>query len=176
MVDPSPNEDELTTVLRSLKGVFDGEEVVDELSHALQCGDLARRAGASPKLITAALFHDVARSPFFSQGDHPTPHETIGARWLRPRFGEYVAWVAGAHVAAKLHLLATEVDYAAQLSPESARSASHQRATSWSRLLDHPWWDDAIELRRWDDAAKDPDAELPDPDELLSIAKGIRLA
>jgi len=165
--------DELEEVLMSLDGVFDDDEPVDELSHALQCAGHAQRAGAAPALIAASLFHDVARSPLVS-GDFPDlPHEVTAAEWLRPRLGEQVAWLAGAHVAAKVYLLAIEPGYAQRLSGASMRSAELQRASSIPS--DHPWWPDALRLRRWDDAAKLPNARTPEPSELLGIVRALRI-
>ena len=48
------------------------------------------------------------------------------AGWLTPRFGERVGWLAGAHVAAKRYLVATESDYTDTLSPTSIRSLRAQ--------------------------------------------------
>jgi hypothetical protein len=36
-------------------------------------------------------------------------------------------------------------------------------------------WRDALRLRRWDDAAKRPDLERPDPAELLAIVRPLAL-
>src|SRR6202044_541228 len=90
--------DELESALMSLDGVFDGLEPVDELSHALQCAQLARAENAPPELIAAALFHDVARSPMVASAFPGMPHERAGASWLEPRLGREVAWIVGAHV------------------------------------------------------------------------------
>ena len=38
-----------------------GAERVSELAHALQCAELAQRAGADDELILACLLHDVGR-------------------------------------------------------------------------------------------------------------------
>ena len=74
-----------------------------------------------------------------------------------PRFGDRVGWLAGAHVAAKRYLVATDPDYADTLSEVSAHSLHHQGGAAVdSAFVDHPWWPDALRLRRYDDAAKDP--------------------
>jgi predicted HD phosphohydrolase len=168
--------DELRSILASLAGVVDGEEPLDELSHAVQCALLAQAAGADGELITAALFHDVARSPLVSQVFPDMTHEVAGAAWLRPRFGDRVAWIVSAHAAAKIYLMDHEPEYSERLSEESRRSAVAQRKTSLELFVSNPWWMDALELRRWDDAAKDPTFCLPDVNGLLAIVESVRLA
>ena len=154
---------ELEDALVTLAGVVDGDEPVDELSHALQCASLALAGGAHSVLATACLFHDVARSPRVASEYPGLPHEVAGAEWLRPRLGEHVAWLVGAHVVAKLYLLETEPGYRERLSAESVRSAVFQGAVPPQPIpLEHPWWPDALRLRRWDDAAKDEGVRLPD--------------
>jgi predicted HD phosphohydrolase len=166
---------EIDEVLGSLAGVFDGEEPVDELSHALQCAGHAIHDGVDAELVTAALLHDVARSPLVAPQYPDLPHELAAAAWLRPRFGERVAWLAGAHVAAKLFLLEVDPGYLRLLSPESVKTAGAQRSNETPWPVDHPWWPDAVRLRRWDDAAKRTDADLPDVAELLRTAESVRI-
>lgn len=163
--------EELEEVLMSLAFVTDGDEPIDELSHALQCAANAQAAKASRDLIAASLFHDVARSPLVKRQFPGVGHEIAAEAWLRPRLGDHVAWLAGAHVAAKMHLLATEPGYLALLSSQSVASATHQGAAIRAELLGHPWWPDALRLRRFDDAAKKRNVPLPDPKELLAIVR-----
>jgi predicted HD phosphohydrolase len=167
--------DELEAALMSLDGIVDGLEPVDELSHALQCAQLARVGNASRELIAAALFHDIARSPMVATTFPGVGHERAGARWLEPRLGPVVAWLVGAHVAAKLYLLERDPSYAALLSEESRRSAIGQRAPELAELARDSSWPDALRLRRWDDEAKRPDVELPEPSELLAIVRPLVL-
>lgn len=158
--------DETLTVLASLRGVWD-EEAVDELDHALQAAThaAARRPG-DDGFVVAALLHDVAHSPLLDMGR--TDHAAVSRAWLTPRFGERVGWLAGAHVAAKRHLAATDGGYADALSPTSVGSLARQGGAgavdeAWAA---HPWWDDALELRRCDDAAKVPGAPVARPADL----------
>jgi predicted HD phosphohydrolase len=163
--------DDFEESLMSLAGVYDGSEPVDELNHALQCASLARDAGASSELVVAALFHDVARSPLVAPMFPGVPHEVAGGRWLLPRFGEFPAWVVKAHVSAKLYLLESEPDYRTQLSEESLRSAGLQRSNAAVFPVGHPWWWDAVQLRRWDDAAKNPSTPTPNPEAIFDIVR-----
>jgi len=160
----------------SLNGVIDGLEPVDEFSHALQCAQLARAENAPPELVAAALFHDIARSPLVAPSFPGVAHEAAGARWLEPRLGPAVAWLVGAHVAAKLYLLEHDPGYAALLSEESRKSAAGQRAPELAELSRESSWPDALRLRRWDDEAKRLDVELADPSTLLAIIRPLALS
>jgi predicted HD phosphohydrolase len=159
---------QIVAALEALVGLpYDGEPV-DQLQHALQCADLARRDGAAPELVLAALLHDVARSPAvagepFDAG--PVNHGEQGARWLTPLLGERVARLAAAHVEAKRFLVAVDPAYADGLTDVSTRTLQAQggpmtaeEVTAFELI---PGWQDAVRLRRWDDAAKDPGAIVP---------------
>jgi predicted HD phosphohydrolase len=174
-VTSAPYVDELEAALISLDGIFDGLEPVDELSHALQCAELALLEDASPELVAAALFHDVARAPIVTRAFPGVAHETAGASWLEPRLGPVVAWLVGAHVAAKLYLLEHDPGYAALLSEESRISAMAQRAPELAELTRESSWPDALRLRRWDDAAKRPDLERPDPAAIFALVRPLAL-
>jgi predicted HD phosphohydrolase len=94
--------------------------------------------------------------------------------WLTPRFGDRVGWLAGAHVAAKRYLVATDPDYAATLSDVSVDSLHHQGGACIDpAFVDHPWWPDALRLRRYDDAAKVPYGDAASIDDVLIIAKRV---
>jgi len=145
-------------LLSSLRGVWD-EEAVDELDHALQSATRAVDDGADDELVLAAALHDIARSPMFD-ASAARRHDEVAKGWLTPRFGERVGWLAGQHVAAKRYLAATDPGYAAALSPTSVSSLRAQGGAGVdAALVAHPWWPDALRLRRYDDAAKDPDAD-----------------
>ena len=162
---------ELARVLLSLRGVWD-EEAVDELDHALQCAARAMDEGADDELVLAAALHDIAHSPLLPDG---TAHDVLAREWLTPRYGPRVGWLAGAHVAAKRYLAATEPGY--QLSDTSALSLGQQGGAGVdSAFVDHPWWPDALRLRRYDDAAKDPTARGAALDEVLAIARRVALS
>ncbi|MBX7453833.1 HD family phosphohydrolase [Mycolicibacterium sp. 3033] len=163
----------VAAVLGSLRGVWDEVEV-DEWDHALQCAARALDDGADDELVLAAALHDIGHSPLLG-GPGIDDHSGLASRWLRPRFGERVAWLAGAHVAAKRHLAATDADYCAALSPVSRSSLQEQGgATVDLAFAAHPWCADALRLRRFDDAAKVPGAHSVSLDSVLAIA--LRLA
>ncbi len=150
---------ETAALLSSLRDVWD-EEAVDELDHALQSGARAVEDGADDELVLAAALHDLAHSPMFD-ASAAERHAETARQWLTPRFGARVGWLAGQHVAAKRYLAATDPGYGSVLTPTSALSLRAQGGAEVdAALVAHPWWPDALRLRRYDDAAKNPAARL----------------
>lgn len=140
---------------------YDGEQV-DQLQHALQCAALAAATGADEELTVAALLHDVGRSPLLVRDGRTADHGEFAQCWLKRRVGERVAWLVGQHVPAKRFLCTIEPGY--DLSEPSVRSLRAQGGPMSSDELERfraqPDWERAVELRRWDDLAKDPDARV----------------
>lgn len=147
-----------------------GNEAVSQLEHALQAASLAEQAGSDAALIAAALVHDIGHLLHHLPEDAPERgiddlHETLAARWLEPRFPGNVVEPVRLHVAAKRYLCAVEPGYREQLSPPSLLSLQLQggpmsAAEQWE-FRTHPLLESALNLRRWDDAAKVP--QLPTP-------------
>lgn len=140
-----------------------GGEAVTQLEHALQAATFAEREGAEPALITAALLHDVGHLLHDLPADAPDQgiddrHETLAAGWLAQRFQPGVVAPVAMHVAAKRYLCAVEGAYFGQLSPPSVQSLAMQggpmSADEIVRFESRPHFQDAVRLRRWDDAAK----------------------
>ncbi len=164
--------DETADLLRSLRGVWD-EDAVDELDHALQSAARAMNDGADDELILAAALHDLGHSPLLDESAYQR-HDSAAHEWLTPRFGARVGWLAGAHVAAKRYLAATDPDYA--VSSASMLSLQAQGGADVDgELITHPWWPDAVRLRRYDDAAKDPYGSGATVEDVLGIAKRLAL-
>jgi gamma-butyrobetaine dioxygenase len=69
------------------------------------------------------------------------------------------------HVAAKRYLCATEPGYFEALSPASVRTLGFQGGPMTpeeaAEFAAGPYAEDAVTVRRWDEAAKDPDAPVP---------------
>ncbi|PRC42793.1 HD family phosphohydrolase [Mycobacterium sp. ITM-2017-0098] len=169
----SPRADEIraetAAVLDSLRGVWD-EESVDEWDHAMQCAARALDDDADPELVLAAALHDIGHSPLLG-GPGVEDHSGLAHDWIAPRFGARVAWLAGAHVWAKRHLAAIDPAYAAGLSPTSVASLADQGGARIDPFFAaHPWCEDALRLRRYDDAAKDPAAVGASADAVLDLA------
>lgn len=160
--------DETASLLDSLRGRWD-EPAVDDLDHALQSAARAVDDGADDELTLAAALHDVGHSPLLGA---TVEHDRVAREWLTPRFGERVGWLAGAHVAAKRYLSATEPGYGALLSDVSVASLHRQGGAAVDpALVAHHWWPDALRLRRYDDAAKDPNASGLSVVEVLALAE-----
>jgi phosphonate degradation associated HDIG domain protein len=147
-----------------------GGESVSQLEHALQTAALARRAGAGPALITAALLHDLGHLLHDLPDDAPDhgiddTHEALAARWLSRWFGPDVIEPVRMHVAAKRYLCAVEPEYLRQLSQASMVSLRLQggpmSADEVRACRASPHLADAVRLRKWDDEAKDPELAVP---------------
>jgi gamma-butyrobetaine dioxygenase len=153
-------------------------EPVTVATHLLQAGALAQQDGAPPSLVAAALLHDVGhlRGADALAGEievsgrelmagSDNNHGERGAQWLAQWFPESVTDPVRLHVAAKRYLCATEPSYFGQLSEASAYTLAVQggpmtdaEAREFER---EPHAADAIAVRRWDDQAKDPSADVP---------------
>ena len=145
-------------------------EAVTQASHMLQAAALAKAAGARPPLIAAALLHDVGHFTAAVSGHDlmlgtDNRHSEAGADWLAQWFGPEVTEPVRLHVAAKRYLCAVEPGYQAALSPASVYTLEVQGgpmdAAERARFEAHAHAHDALRLRRWDDAAKDPAASPP---------------
>ena len=153
-----------------------GLSEINQLQHALQAAALAEADGAPPATVLASLLHDVGHM-IHHLGEDPAArglddvHEELGARWLAERFGPEVSEPVRLHVAAKRYLCAAEPDYFGKLSPDSVRSLALQggpmSADEAEAFRCHPQFTEAVRLRRYDEAAKDPRARTPDFDHFL---------
>ena len=147
-----------------------GREAVTQREHALQTAMLARKAGASPTLVAAALLHDIGHVLHALPDDAPDNgiddrHETIGARWLQQHFVPDVWQPVALHVPAKRFLCGVDRDYFQLLSEPSVQSLHLQggpmTAEEIAVFKQNPFSDAAVQLRRWDDAAKVVGLETP---------------
>ena len=152
-------------------------EAVTQAEHMYQAAACAQRSGASNALIAAALLHDVGH---LFEGDTAgeisgrdlmdagtdNRHSHTGADWLAAAgFPEPVTEPVRLHVAAKRYLCAVEPGYFDQLSEASVYTLSVQGGPmsqdEAAEFAQGPYARDAVTLRRWDEAAKDPDADVP---------------
>jgi phosphonate degradation associated HDIG domain protein len=169
--------DQITTVLDALAGLFAdqgsaeyfGEEVT-QAEHMLQAGALAERDDAPAPLVAAALLHDLGHFHGETTGHDlmagtDNRHSHTGADWLAQWFGPAVTEPVRLHVAAKRYLCAVEPGYVALLSDASVHTLAVQGGPMTpdqaAEFAAHPFGADAVRLRRWDEAAKDPDAPTP---------------
>ncbi|HET9019516.1 MAG TPA: HD domain-containing protein [Acetobacteraceae bacterium] len=145
-------------------------EAVTMQQHMLQAAYLAEREGAGDDLIAAALLHDIGHYTGEFGDDYidrgiDNRHEEAGARVLAPFFPPVVVACVRSHVPAKRYLCATDPAYSAALSPASVATLRLQggpmAATERAGFERMPFFAEAVRVRRWDDAAKLPDAVTP---------------
>lgn len=167
--------DSVRTHLLSAASLSYAGEVVDQLAHSLQCASLAVAADADPELVAAALLHDIGRVPALADLLSGAPHERVGAAYVGALFGRRAGWLVGAHVVAKRVLVSLDQAYADWLSPASVASLGVQGGVlppdRIERFLALPYAQDALSLRRWDDAAKIEGAETMPLDDLLATLR-----
>ena len=159
-------------------------EAVTQLEHALQSGLAAENEGAGAELVVAAVLHDLGHL-LNRQGETPTErgiddqHQYFAIPFLRPLFAAAVIEPIRLHVDAKRALCSLEPDYYEALSEDSKRSLTLQggifsRAET-DAFLAKPYANEAVRLRRWDDAAKVPGMATPPLAHYLEIAGRCRL-
>jgi len=157
-------------------------EPVTQAAHMLQAAALAERDRAEDALIAAALLHDVGHFAGTLTGHDlmrgtDTRHGEAGAAWLAQWFGEEVTEPVRLHVAAKRYLCAVEPGYAAALSPASVYTLGVQGGPMGDAELAgfeaNRYAPAAVRVRRWDDAAKEPDAQTPAFDHFANVLRAL---
>jgi [1-hydroxy-2-(trimethylamino)ethyl]phosphonate dioxygenase len=147
-----------------------GGEAVTQAEHALQTATLAREAHASPALVAAALLHDVGHLLHQLPDDAPDQgiddlHEVLAARYLEKYYVPAVTEPVRLHVTAKRYLCTVEPGYFEKLSEPSILSLQLQgglmHPDEVAIFEANPFAKDAIQLRRWDEEAKDPQKKTP---------------
>lgn len=146
--------------LYAARGTRHYGEGVSQTQHAVQCYELASAAGAQLELRIAAFVHDLGHL-LVPEKNHGIDmnHEELGSEWLKSRgFCAEVVQLVSSHVWAKRYL-AADPEYYNQLSDASKESLEHQGGllTESERAEKESltYFNDALNLRRWDDLAKD---------------------
>jgi gamma-butyrobetaine dioxygenase len=145
-------------------------EQVTMIQHQLQAAALAN--GSGDALVAAALLHDIGHMLGREGGatralaaNRDAHHDSIGARWLARWFGLDVTEPVRLHVAAKRYLVAIEPGYAVKLSAASVHTLRLQGGpmspTEVREFEALEFARDAIAVRRFDEAAKDPNHDAP---------------
>ena len=144
-----------------------GMEAVSQLEHALQCAELAEKAGETPETIAAALLHDLGHM-LAAERDGLTDidtrkddlHQFMALPFLRGLFPDAVLEPIRLHVDAKRYLCHIDSGYWAELSPASKHSLELQGGifdeTQAEAFMQQPYASEAVRLRRYDDLAKKP--------------------
>jgi predicted HD phosphohydrolase len=159
---PPDSVPELVALLARGADVRDEPEL-DGLAHALQCAAILRvEHPADLELMVAGLVHDIADIAY--PDDH-TDHDRRGAELVEPLLGSRVARLVGAHVLAKRYLVTTDPAYRANLSLRSAQTLETQGDAlldaDLAALATDPDLAAILDLRRADERAKDPTAQVP---------------
>jgi len=161
-----------------------GDEPVSQLEHALQSAALAEAAQEPAEMILACLLHDLGHllhtlgRDAGEQGidDH---HEQRVIPYLKALFEPPVLEPIRLHVQAKRYLCAVDPGYWSRLSEGSKTTLNLQgpifSAAEAEAFIAQPYAKEAVQLRLYDDQAKQLEAETPDlnhfTDLLYSCAK-----
>lgn len=155
-------------------------EPVSQLEHMWQAAALAEAAGADDEVVLAAFFHDLGHlcAPEVAasmDGFGAVDHERLGADYLRARgFSERVARLVESHVLAKRYLTYKYPSYLRQLSEASQATLAFQggvmSAAEALAFEQDPDSDLMLQLRCWDEQAKESDQPVGRLDHLKELA------
>ena len=146
-------------------------EPVSQIEHMMQCAMLAEESGADEEVILAAFFHDIGH---FCEHIMPAEnmdgygvvdHEKLGADYLLSKgFSEKISRLVISHVAAKRYLTFKFPEYFSALSEASKKTLEFQggvmSAAEAAAFESDPLFPQYIQLRRWDEQAKDRNVPL----------------
>ena len=169
-MDRDPRVDKIVRLWAAAGHSNYGGEAVTQLEHALQAAMFAAQQGATPQLVSAALLHDVGHLLHHLPENAPEQgiddvHEELGAHWLAKYFLPATVEPVRLHVFAKRYLCHADPTYFAQLSAPSMQSLWLQggplNAAEAAEFEQQPHFAAAVQLRRWDEAAKVPQLTTP---------------
>lgn len=164
--------------------MYSGEPVT-QTEHALQTAWQAEQQGANAALITASLLHDVGHllhdlGEDCADAGVDDKHEALGADWLATHFGPDVVEPVRLHVAAKRYRCSVDPAYHARLSDASRLSLRLQGGPftpeQARKFEEHPYFDAAVRLRLWDEAAKVPGLPTPSVSHFMEYARNVARA
>ena len=150
-----------------------GMEAINQLEHALQCADLAEKAGETPGTVVASLLHDLGHLLAAERDgskehttEHDDLHQYIALPFIRNLFPDAVLEPIRMHVDAKRYLCLIDPGYWADLSPASKHSLEQQGGVfteaEAEAFIAQPFATEAVRLRRYDDLAKVSAKVVPD--------------
>lgn len=154
-------------------------ESVSVLEHGLQAAELAECDAAADTLVAAAFLHDIGQLLPLPPGADAIDdvHELRGVAYLAEAFGSEVLEPIRLHVQAKRYLVARGPGYEVQLSPASARDLALQGGPMTPfevRLFEElPFAADAVQLRLYDDRARQPRRKTPSLRHFLDRLDGV---
>jgi len=173
---PTTHADEITAEIQTLfedhgNEDYDGEPV-SQTSHMVQCAMQAMAEGGDMELIIGAFLHDIGHLLRYkmeteAMGNYGVMnHDGIGGEYLRQNgFSERVCAMVEQHVSAKRYLVSTDPSYKNKLSEASLQTLMQWQGGLMSKeeitaFQNHPFFDDIIKVRLWDEEAKDHHAVL----------------
>ena len=153
-------------------------EPVSQIEHMCQCAQLAEASGADEEVILAAFFHDIGHLCEFAfpekklqhmDGVGIIDHEKLGYIYLRSKgFSEKIARLVQSHVQAKRYLTFKYPEYFNQLSEASIKTLAFQGGVMKQKeatvFENDPLHEMYVQLRRWDEQAKETAKPLPSLD------------
>jgi predicted HD phosphohydrolase len=145
------------------------------LQHALQVAAVLRAAAPDDdELAVAGLVHDIGH---LLEGVGDPEHAEAGAAAVAAALGERVAGLVGLHVEAKRYLVASEGDYAGELSDDSMASLGRQggpmTADERAAFAQLALGADAVRLRRADEGGKVPGLEVGELDGWMEVVRHV---
>jgi len=145
-------------------------EPVSQLEHMSQAALLATEKGYDDEVILAAFFHDIGHLCATDEvesmdGMGNADHESLGAAYLLEKgFSKRVADLVKSHVVAKRYLTFKFPEYYERLSDASRVTLSFQggmmNAEEAAEFERHPDAELMVQLRYWDDSAKETQLEV----------------
>ena len=146
-----------------------GEDVT-MAQHMLQAAQCAEQSGADVSLIVAALLHDIGHykneipESVLAKGMNNF-HEEAGANFLEDYFPTSVVEPIRQHVSAKRYLCSVKAHYFERLTPASIHTLNLQggpmNKEEVKEFEKNQYLQECINLRFWDEEAKDPDRVCP---------------
>ncbi|MEY2649278.1 MAG: hypothetical protein RL282_1991 [Bacteroidota bacterium] len=156
-------------------------EPVSQLEHMCQAAMLAEKETGDPELILAAFFHDIGHLFEFvfpvesMEGVGVCDHEKLAFDYLKEKgFSDRICKLVKSHVDTKRFLTYRYPEYYDKLSDASKTTLKHQGGVmSVSEALafeSDPLFAEYIQLREWDDRAKELNIEIPNLDYYKKMA------
>ncbi|MET0245035.1 MAG: HDIG domain-containing metalloprotein [Flavitalea sp.] len=147
-------------------------EGVTQMMHMVQAGNLAREGGLDVEMVLASFFHDIGHLLEHGSdmdGFGKKDHDRLGHDYLIQKgFSERVALLVASHVPAKRYLTAIDKDYYDNLSHASRTTLGFQGGPMTTEEVaayqKDPLLDEYIQVRTWDDLAKETDLPVEKED------------
>jgi len=167
-----------------------GDEEVTQLQHAQQCADQARNSGQASHVILGAFLHDIGHLIGLEKGLEcmmangkslgTKTHEKVGEEFLKSLgFPNSVTDFVRGHVEAKRYLVFKDPSYHDKLSLASQGTLINQggpMSAEEALLFErHPDFKALIQMRQWDDKAKNKTIPVSANDSYKELCRDILL-